>query len=400
MHTALRLVLLLLVAGCSSAPMVGRFRITDRKLPHHEAKVGPVLAAGKAVRFTSPVDLALVPGTEADPVLAVVEQRGDLRWVRLRDGARGRWLRLRPVGTYMEEGLLGFAFHPGFPDDPRVFTYHTDPRGPSTTSVVTEWTLTGSSAEDRRLGSPREILRVPQPQEGHHAGQLAFGPDGMLYVGFGDGGFQRDPGNRAQDPTLLQGKMLRIDVDHRDQGRSYGIPADNPFVGVGPYAPEVWATGFRNPWRYAFAPDGRLVVADVGQGDWEEIDIVERGGNYGWSLKEGRHCFSPQRKRPGSCEDPTLIDPIWEYGRMDGAAVIGGTFWTGNSGTPLDGRFVFGDTVSGRIWALALPTQGSSGPADVLTLGQFDAAWTSFGRGIGGEVWAAAMDGRILRIVP
>jgi glucose/arabinose dehydrogenase len=371
---------------------------TDRKLPRIHVSLEPLRVKGRRVRFATPTDLALLP-SDALPerILVVAEKRGDLRWLDLETGESGFALEIRPVGSYTEEGLLGFAFHPNFTENRRFYTYHTDPRGAGTQSVITEWTWEDADGRGRHAGSPRELLRVRQPQEGHHAGQIAFGPDGMLYIGFGDGGFQRDPGNRAQDPSLFQGKMLRIDVDTRTGDKPYGVPGDNPWVD-GPFQPEVWATGFRNPWRYDFGPDGTLVVADVGQDRWEEIDVVRRGGNYGWSLKEGFECFAADRQRAGSCADPALQDPVWVYGRAQGNAVVGGRFWTDPRSPELLGRFVFGDAVTGRLWALRPPADGQ--PVDVAALGRFLVSWDCFGRGPGGEVWGATFGGSIMKIVP
>jgi glucose/arabinose dehydrogenase len=395
---------LAVLAVPAAAPATRRpsFTGADVKLPRVDVVLEPVTAAGKPLRFRVPTDLAMLPveGGAESRVLLVAEKRGDLRWVQLDDGGGGLLLQIRPVGRYPEEGLLGFAFHPKYLENKKIYTYHTDPRGKATTSVVSEWTMEGGPAlAEQRLGSQREVIRSPQPQEGHHAGQLAFGPDGMLYLGLGDGGFQGDPGNRAQDPGSFQGKFLRLDVDKPSDGRGYGIPADNPWAsGGGPYLPEVWAVGMRNPWRYCFSPDGRLVVADVGQNRWEEIDVVEAGRNYGWSLRESAHCYAEGRERSGNCRDPSLVDPIFEYGHGEGSAIIGGRFWTASSLPDLQGRYVFGDNSNGRLWALRLPEPGTSAPADVAALGRFDVAWTTFGQGRGGEVWGAGFGGAIVRI--
>ncbi|HHO50385.1 MAG TPA: dehydrogenase, partial [Deltaproteobacteria bacterium] len=215
----------------------------------------------------------------------------------------------------------------------------------------------------------------------HDAGQLAFGPDGMLYVGLGDGGFRNDPLGAGQDRSTLLGSMLRLDV--RTPGR-YAVPDDNPFVGIAGVRPEIWAYGLRNPWRYSFTPDGRLVVADVGQNTWEEIDLVSRGDNLGWSLREGSSCFEP----PKGCPTVDLTDPIYTYGRKDGGSVTGGVVWTAPG--PLQGRYLFGDFSTGRLWALRLPQPGAAaGQAEVTALGRFDLRPSAFGRAPDGRVWVA-----------
>jgi glucose/arabinose dehydrogenase len=184
--------------------------------------------------------------------------------------------------------------------------------------------------------------------------------------------------------------MLRLDVDAASpaspvDGRAYGIPADNPFVGQAGIPPETWALGLRNPWRFSFAPDGRMVLADVGQNAWEEVDIVSAGDNLGWKIREGSRCFAPT----DGCATDGLVDPVYTYGHeQDGQSITGGYVYTGQAIPALAGKYVFGDFVSGRIWALDLPAE-LPGEATVHALGRFPAMWVTFGRDGAGELWVA-----------
>jgi glucose/arabinose dehydrogenase len=187
---------------------------------------------------------------------------------------------------------------------------------------------------------------VPQPYANHNGGMVAFGPDGYLYIGRGDGGSGGDPGNRAQNPEELLGKILRIDVDYGDP---YGIPSDNPFAKKGG-RPEIYALGLRNPWRFAFdSKTGELWAADVGQNKWEEIDLITRGGNYGWRVMEGAHCFDPAL----FCQTAGLMFPRLEYPHEKGrCSIIGGYIYRGRANTGLAGQYVYGDFCSGEIFSL------------------------------------------------
>jgi len=247
-----------------------------------------------------------------------------------------------------EAGLLGMAFHPAFATNGRVYLNFSELVGNQVRSVTAEFTSAdGGLTLDP--ASERDLLVVVKPASNHNGGQLAFGPDGFLYVGLGDGGGAGDPDGNAQDPQRLLGKMLRIDVDARPGGAPYGIPADNPFAGGAlcnaggsgtTDCPEIFALGFRNPWRWSFdRQDGTLWVADVGQGDWEEIDVVERGGNYGWNVREGAHCFAPA----SGCTTAGLTDPVAEYSHSLGFSITGGYVYRGGQATEIAGNYVFGD---------------------------------------------------------
>lgn len=261
-----------------------------------------------------------------------------------------------------ECGLLGIAFHPNFAINRRVYVNYID-RSTPLRSVTSEFT---SFDGGRTLASnfERVLLTVNKPADNHNGGQLNFGPDGFLYLGLGDGGGGGDPGENAENLTRLLGKMLRIDVDSQPGGQPYGIPSDNPFVGNSrcnlngagsQNCPEIYALGFRNPWRWSFdRQTGEQWVADVGQGSWEEINIVTRGGNYGWDHREGAHCFEPS----AGCRTVGLIDPVAEYDRSMGFSITGGYVYRGTQSTSLVGRYIFADFGSGMIASL---TPGAGG---------------------------------------
>ena len=281
-----------------------------------------------------------------------------------------------------EMGLLGLAFHPRFAKNGRFFVNYT--RKPDGTTVVAEFQV--SQNPDRVLPKERILLMVPQPYTNHNGGMVAFGPDGYLYIATGDGGAGGDPGNRGQNPDTLLGKMLRIDVDHGDP---YGIPPDNPYAGQR-NGQEIFALGFRNPWRFSFdRQTGRLWAADVGQNRWEEIDVVEAGNNYGWRVMEGAHCFQPSQ----GCFTTGLTLPVAEYpNQSPHCAVTGGYVYRGNGVSFLRGIYVFGDYCSGRIMGLV-----DGQPLVLLSSGL---RISSFGEDEAGELYVVDHGGGIYRITP
>jgi glucose/arabinose dehydrogenase len=310
------------------------------------------------------------PGLTFSAPVAMKQAPNDAsRWFVVEQAGRIRALENDPAATATEDfvdlssrvhfdgeaGLLGMAFHPDFATNGKVYLNFTEQAGGRLRSVTAEFTSTdGGVTLDP--ASERDLLTVDKPATNHNGGDLEFGPDGFLYIGLGDGG----ESSNAQDETHLLGKMLRIDVDSRPGGAPYGIPAGtdgNPFAGnplcdadgTGTQnCPEIFATGFRNPWRWSFdRQGGDLWVADVGQSSFEEIDVVERGGNYGWDVREGAHCFSPST----GCPTAGLTDPVAEYGRSLGFSVIGGFVYRGLQNTENAGRFVFGD-LGGMIASL------------------------------------------------
>jgi glucose/arabinose dehydrogenase len=343
-----------------------------------------------ALSFSRPVDLQ-DPG-DGSGRLFVVEQAGVIRLFPNSPAARKAevFLDIRALvdDAGNEEGLLGLAFHPDFRDNGFFYVNYTA-SGPDRT-VIARYRVNPRQPERADPGSAVEILSFEQPFSNHNGGQLAFGPDGYLYIAVGDGGSAGDPLGHAQNRATLLGSLLRIDVDAPAGDRAYGIPPDNPYAGnTRGWREEIFAYGLRNPWRFSFdPPTGRLWVADVGQNAFEEIDLIIPGGNYGWNIMEGDHCYLQT-----DCDPAGLIPPVWEYGHSQGRSVTGGFVVRG--GSALDGAYVYGDFVSGRIWALRLDGQG--GPLNELLL-ESGLNISAFGRDAGGGLYLCAFDGRIYRL--
>ncbi|MEW6469848.1 MAG: PQQ-dependent sugar dehydrogenase [Bacteroidota bacterium] len=243
---------------------------------------------------------------------------------------------------YSEKGLLGMAFHPQYKTNGRFFIYYSAPSAQKSSdhkSILAEYKVS-ADADIADAASAKVIMEIEQPESNHNGGQLAFGPDGFLYIGLGDGGGGGDEhgsiGN-GQDLTTWLGKILRIDVNGKSP---YAVPKDNPFVNDKNAKPEIWAYGLRNPWRFSFdRSTGRLFCADVGQNKWEEIDIIEKGKNYGWRIMEGNHCYNPSE----NCNTKGLAPPIAEYDHGMGISVTGGYVYRGKDHPSLSGKYIFGD---------------------------------------------------------
>lgn len=333
----------------------------------------------RLVQTDQPTDIQFHP---TDGRLVVLEKTGALRWFDLDAGTEGTWATL-PVVTESEEGLLGLAWHPSFQDNGVFYLNSVQRVDGQDMTLITEWRLEDDVATEQDI-----VLAVAQPYQNHNAGALAFGPDGMLYIGLGDGGFRNDPKSNGQNPDTWLGAMLRLDPTPGVKG--YTVPADNPKLST--KKPEVWAIGLRNPWRYSFAPDGRLVVADVGQDAFEEVNIVTSGANMGWKVREATHCFEPAE----GCRTEGLVDPIYEYPRSEGQSITGGLVYTGTAIPALSGLYVFADFVSGRLWALDLDA-----PSSAKTLGKWPLLPSTFGRDAAGELYVASFgDGVVYRIAP
>ncbi len=345
-----------------------------------------------ATGFKEPTDIQFVPG-DHDKVL-VLEKGGTLNLVSRKDPKQRSVILKLAVKTSSEMGLLGLAFHPDFARNRKIYLNTNPEAGPKKTRIA-EWVL---DLKSFKAAQERVLLEVAQPYPNHKAGQLVFGPDKMLYIGLGDGGFADDPQNHGQRTDVLLGKILRLDVTPEGK-RPYTIPKDNPFRGNARYAPEIWATGIRNPWRYTFDPMNRLIVADVGQNLWEEVTFVTSGSNQGWRIKEASHCFRPAK----NCSSKGLSDPWLEYGREDGASITGGYVYSGSSVPALKGKYLFGDFVSGRLWAADLPAAGAEHQTsqDFQSLGRWPIQISTFGRDSEGEVYLTDFSsGTIYRIGP
>ncbi len=391
-----------ILGACSSGPEDAPFGFDARpanptckpppRLTTSNTAAGVALAqVWKDIAFSSPVALLQAPGEPER--FYVVEQGGKVRAMKA-GGSTAVDVLSYPaadITTGGETGLLGLAFSPDWTTSRTAYVSRTAPGGSTgLRSVVTRIKSTdGGVTLDR--ATEQELLVIEQPFSNHNGGNVAFGPDGYLYLGFGDGGSGGDPMGNGQSLSTLLGKLLRIDVA---SAGAYQVPADNPFVGRAGARGEIWAFGLRNPWRWSFdRATGALWVGDVGQNMWEEIDVVERGGNYGWNVREGKHCYNA-----GTCASAGMIDPVWDYSHADGVSVTGGYVYRGAAIPPLVGTYVFSDYGSGKLWGL-FPSGASGALAaqELLTAG-FNVS--SFGEGIDGELYMLDLGGRVFKIVP
>ncbi len=292
-----------------------------------------------------------------------------------------------------EQGLLGLAFHPDYEHNGRFYVDFTRADGDT---AINEYRVSADpNVASKRTG--RRIMTIDQPYPNHNGGGIAFGPDGYLYIGTGDGGSAGDPGNRARNLTSLLGKMLRIDVNGTSTGHAYRIPRSNPYVGR--YGrDEIWSRGLRNPWRWSFdRVTGDLWIGDVGQDRYEEIDRSStasgrgRGVDYGWRVMEGNHCYRPAT----GCITTGKVRPITEYSHREGCSVTGGYAYRGRAVPALAGRYVFGDFCSGSIWTIG---RGALRPAAKSLLLDTDLQISSFGEDERGELYVVSLGGTVFRL--
>ena len=343
---------------------------------------GVTLAAQTvATGFDQPVLLTAPPG---DPRLFIVEKTGRIRVI---DGGT---LQPQPfldlsgqITTNSEQGLLGLAFHPGFATNQRYFVYYTDRDGAITVA---------EGAANAPGLTP--LLTVPHDQaDNHNGGWLDFGPDGLLYIGTGDGGAGGDPWGNAQNPDVRLGKLLRINVD---AAKPYAIPPGNPFATTGG-APEIFALGLRNPWRAAFDGD-TLYIGDVGQGEWEEINLLrptDAGANLGWNLSEGPRCYDS-----ATCDLTGITLPVHSYDHNLGCSITGGYVYRGAAMPALQGRYFFSDFCTGNLMSFRLQNGQAS---DIIGMAEATASLgqvSSFGRDGAGELYMLTLDGTVSKLVP
>jgi hypothetical protein len=354
---------------------------------------GEPVAALQAVEIADglvhPLHLTAPSG---DNRLFVVEQEGRIRIME--DGAllAEPFLDLSQSVNFIDEGgLLGLAFDPDYATTGRFWVHYTDAADGG--AVVVERYEVSDDPNIAEAASAAEVLRIDKPTLSHNGGQLEFGPDGMLYISIGDGGEYEDPQGHAQNPGTLLGTILRIDVRTADP---YVIPQDNPFSSGGG-RPEVWAYGLRNPWRFAIdADDGLMIVTDVGQHEWEEINAVPAGAapvNYGWNVMEASHCFNAE-----TCDADGLTEPVFEYSHSEGCSIIGGYVYRGERLTGLQGNYFFGDYCQGWVNSVRVVNGAATDRRD-WQLG-FIGHILGFGRDAAGELYVLTTTGSVFRLDP
>jgi glucose/arabinose dehydrogenase len=330
-------------------------------------------------QVASGFDLPLGVAHAGDSRLFVIQQRGRIAIFNGTSVLAQPFLDLSSlVSCCGERGLLGLAFHPRYRENGFFYVNYTDTAG---NTVVARYSVSATDPNRADPTSARILLNVAQPFSNHNGGHLAFGPDGYLYIGLGDGGSGGDPGNRAQDLSTLLGKILRIDVDG---GTTYAIPPSNPFVNRAGARGEIWAYGLRNPWRYSFdRATGDLWIADVGQNAWEEVNFTPStsigGENYGWRRMEGMHCFNPST----NCRDASMILPVFEYSHAEGCSVTGGYVYRGARYPVLKGTYLFADYCSGSVWGTRREGENFVTKKLLTT----NASVTGFGEDVNGELY-------------
>jgi glucose/arabinose dehydrogenase len=356
----------------------------DEDNPQSVPKKVDLVVAFPGLSFERPVDLQ--DPRDGTNRLFVVEQPGRvIVFENARAVSSSRvFLDIRSRVVYGgEQGLLGLAFDPAYAANGFFYVYYTVPNPLRTR--LSRFVVSATDPDSADAASEAVVLEVDQPFSNHNGGQIAFGPDGYIYVGVGDGGSGGDPQGNGQNRATLLGKILRIDVSQLP----YGIPADNPFAGnTEGYREEIFAWGLRNPWRFSFdTATGRLWAGDVGQSQYEEIDIVEKGKNYGWSIMEGNHCYVDPK-----CDKDDLALPLWEYGHDVGRSVTGGYVYHGAKVPEFAGAYVYGDFVTGIVWALR--HDGQATPSNDI-IADTDLSIASFGVDKDNEIYICAFDGKV-----
>lgn len=378
------ILIVLILMGCNSSD--------DNQPPEPIAEDSITIQnAFPNLRFSRPLDLQS-PSDGTDRIF-IVEQGGTIK-VFSNDEATSESINFLDIQNNIvsqdELGLLGLAFHPNYSANGLFYVTYT----PSADlAVVSSFQVSGSDPNVADPDSETILLRIPQPFANHNGGQLAFGSDGYLYIASGDGGSGGDPQGNAQNLTNLLGKILRIDVDQTENGLAYAIPADNPFLSSRSARHEIYAYGLRNPWRFSFDVQTNVLWAgDVGQNAIEEIDVIENGGNYGWNTLEGTQCFGAN-----TCDNTGLIAPVFEYDQSaNDRSITGGYVYRGQTNTSLQGLYIYGDFISGRIWGLSTNLGGSL-TNQLLVESRFPIS--SFGTDTNNELYVCVFNGSIYKFV-
>ena len=350
--------------------------------------------AFKNLSFDNPVDLQHAgDGTNR---IFVVSQKGLIYVFKNNPSVKSAkiFLDIRDKVKYGSElGLLGLAFHPDYKNNGYFYVNYTasDPLR----SVIARYTVRSKNRNSANKKSELILFQLNQPYSNHNGGQLAFGPDDYLYIALGDGGSGGDPHNNGQSKSSFLGKILRIDVNCTSDSKNYCIPSENPFTGnTQGYKEEIYAYGLRNSWRFSFDPvTGWLWAGDIGQDDWEEIDIIEKGKNYGWRIMEGNHCYNPS----SDCDTSGLILPIWEYGHNDNGncSITGGYVYRGSQFPELYGKYIYGDYCSGSIWTLSYDGTNTATNKLLLTA---DIEISSFGIDKDNELYICDLNGKVYKL--
>lgn len=352
--------------------------------------------------FDEPVQV-LFDGQQ-DDLMYVVEKKGVVRVVTTNKEETEKPIFLditdRVGVTNDEEGLLSLAFHPNYKENGKLYVWYSS-QEPHKRGVLSRFV---KNRDEKLPDTSNElvILEVRQPWGNHNGGTILFGPDGYLYLGIGDGGAANDPYGNGQNKNTLLGSIIRIDVDASSSITPYSVPNDNPLVGQDSFRPELWAWGLRNPWRMSFDSEtGALWTGDVGQNKWEEVDIIKKGGNYGWNAREGKHAFKKAKGNP-----PQSIDPVHEYGRREGGSITGGHVYRGANIPSLNGSYIFSDYISRMVWALQPDDEDEPSFTPIRIAKKTPIAIASFGETPSGEILACgfpnpyASKGKIYQLFP
>lgn len=386
-NSQLPFLIFLLFAFCSDSP-----RETNGNDPEVMDSYTVVNAFPK-LSFTRPVDLQHAP--DNSDRLFVLEQAGVISVFPNDPNASEKKtfldIQKKVDDQGNEEGLLGLAFHPDYKTNGYFYVNYTASKPER--SVISRFKVSSQNADQADPASEYILLTYEQPHSNHNGGQVSFGPDGYLYIAVGDGGSGGDPHENGQNRSTLLGKILRIDVNKQENAKPYGIPPDNPFAkNNNGYREEIYAYGLRNPWRFSFdTVSKRLWTGDVGQNTYEEIDIIEKGGNYGWNTMEGKHCFDPK----SGCPTSGLKLPIHDYGRDQGISVTGGFVYRGPTLSGLEGKYIYADYATRRVWALDYSDMNKPVNTEILTA---DFNISSFGVDQDNELYLCGFDGKIYRL--
>ena len=365
--------------------------------------------------FDKPIYVVSMPGDDSE--ILVMEQKGVIKLIKNGKVTKSPFLNIsdrvhRPLFPGDERGFLGFAFHPNFLDNGYIYVHYNDKND---NTIISRFTLDGKFPD---TSSEKNIITLPQPYSNHNGGTIEFGNDGYLYIGLGDGGSAGDPEKRAQDLSNLFGTILRIDVNTE---KPYVIPDDNPFTYYRKFKNEIWAYGLRNPWRFSFdSLTGDMIIGDVGQYLWEEINIEYAGSaggiNYGWNIMEGNHCYPEDVEK---CYDEKFALPVFEYPNnanyaktlfgikqpnMDGCSITGGYVYRGEMIPELYGKYIFGDYCTGKVWSIKIENNKVKDLVDhtqsiLESMGKREFYLSSFGQNNKKELFLIDYNGTIYKLI-